>query len=557
MNHESLVLSQKTTASFKIEIIPFAEVPGQTRLFLDFQIDSANVAKFYPEKQTSLADFAAKVLENYKTERGALCDILEETNRAFGAGRKTLENINLLRESDAVAVVTGQQAGLFSGALYTIYKALSAVLLAEDLRKQNIKAVPVFWIAEEDHDFDEVKKTFAIDKNGKLFDVENTPAGYSENQTVGSVRLDAAIEATTAKLFEAFPRTEFTAELKNLLSGSYRAGETYSTAFARFIAEIFAEKGLIVFSPLNEKLKKLAAPIFSAAVKKSGEIRAALLSRTKELAAENYHAQVLVEEDFFPFFWLDENGKRSALKKTKENIFRAKDAGREFTLEELIEIAESAPENLSPNALTRPVVQDYLLPTVCYFGGAAEIAYFAQNAEIYRILNRPATPIRHRASFTVVEAKHARNLDRYNLKFKDLFDGQEKIFAHIVEKFLADGTAREFAEVEEIINTQLNRLDRHLLESEPTLSPNLATRRRKIMYHIGALRKKFYRAEIFKDATARRRIETLFTALLPHKALQERTLNATYFLNLYGENFIEWIYKAARAEEKNHQIIYL
>jgi bacillithiol synthase len=555
MNHESVGLSQKST--FKIETVSFADVPGQSRLFLDFQADAATVAKFYLEKQTPAADYAQKVLENYKTDRRALADILEETNRSFGAGSKTFENINLLREKDTVAVVTGQQAGLFSGALYTIYKALSAIRFAEDLRKQNIKAVPVFWIAEEDHDFDEVKKTFTIEKDGKLFELENTPAGYIENQPVGLVRLDATIEKTIETLLQALPRTEFTGKLQKFLDESYRAGETYATGFARFIAAIFAEKGLIIFSPLNEKLKKLSAPIYAETIEKSAEIRGALLSRTKELEAENYHAQVLVEEDFFPFFLIDENGKRAALKKTKENSFRAKDTKKEFSLAELIEIAENSPNSLSPNALARPVVQDYLLPTVCYFGGAAEIAYFAQNSEIYRILNRPVTPIRHRASLTVVEAKHARTLERYNLKFTDLFAGEEKIFSEIVEKFLADGTAREFAEVEEIINTQLNRLDRKLLESEPTLSPNLATRRRKIMYHIGALRKKFYRAEIFKDETARRRIETLFTALLPHKALQERTLNATYFLNLYGANFIEWLFEAVDTDEKEHQVLYL
>ncbi|HLL99626.1 MAG TPA: bacillithiol biosynthesis cysteine-adding enzyme BshC, partial [Pyrinomonadaceae bacterium] len=417
---------------------------------------------------------------------------------------------------------------------------------------------PVFWIAEEDHDFAEVKKTFAVDKSGKLCELENTPENYVENQPVGAIGLDATIEKTIDELLRAFTHTEFTGKLKHLLIESYRAGETFSTAFARFAAAVFAEKGLIIFSPLNEKLKRLAAPIFSQAVKKSGEIRAALLSRTEELEARGYHAQVLVEEDFFPFFLLDgASGKRLALKKTRENNFRAKDSKTEFSLDELIEIAENSPEILSPNALMRPVVQDYLLPTVCYFGGAAEIAYFAQNAEIYRILNRPATPVRHRASLTIVEARHARTLSRYNLKFRDLFDGEENIFASIVEKFLAGGAAREFAEVEEIINTQLNRLDRSLLESEPTLSPNLATRRRKIMYHIGALRKKFYRAEILKDQTARRHIETLFASLLPHKALQERTLNATYFLNLYGENFIEWLFDAVDAEEKRHRILYL
>ena len=142
------------------------------------------------------------------------------------------------------------------------------------------------------------------------------------------------------------------------------------------------------------------------------------------------------------------------------------------------------------------------------------------------------------------------------MKFEDLFKGEEKIRAEVVEKFLSNAAAREFAEVEEIINTQLNRLDRSLIELEPTLSDNLANRRRKIVWHIGALRKKFHRAEIFKHKTARRRIETLFTAVLPKNALQERTLNVVTFLNLYGENFIDWIYEAIETETEEHRIIY-
>jgi uncharacterized protein YllA (UPF0747 family) len=148
-------------------------------------------------------------------------------------------------------------------------------------------------------------------------------------------------------------------------------------------------------------------------------------------------------------------------------------------------------------------------------------------------------------------------MKKYELRFSDLFKGKEEIFARTVENFLNDGTAREFAEVEEIINRQLNRLDRHLLESEPTLSENLANRRRKIIWHIGALRKKYHRAEIFKNEVARRRLETLFTALLPHNALQERTLNVITFLNLYGANFIDWIYEAIDLDDKGHRIIYL
>jgi bacillithiol biosynthesis cysteine-adding enzyme BshC len=556
MNRESARALQEN--SLKLETVSFNEIPHQSKLFLDFQANSPNIAKFYPEKQTPLKDFAEKALANYKTDRAALCDALKEINKSFDVNDKTLENIELLRQKDCAAVVTGQQAGLFSGALYTIYKALSAAKLCEDLKKQNIKAVPIFWIAEEDHDFDEVKKTFFPDKAGKLAGIENAPQNYTENSPVGAIVLDETIKQTNEELFEKIERTEFTEDIKKIFFETYRTGETYSNAFARLLAKIFSDYGLIFLTPLNQKLKNLCAPIYGEAIEKSDEIIAALLERNAELKKENYAAQVLVEENSFPFFFLNEKGARQSLRRDlqtqKIKVLKSK---TEFDKSELREIAGNSPQSLSPNALLRPVVQDYLLPTLAYFGGAAEIAYFAQNSVIYQILNRPLTPIRHRASFTIIEPKHRRTLEKYDLKFPDLFAGKEKIFARVVEKFLNNETAREFAAVEEIINTQLNRLDRHLLESEPTLVQNLANRRRKILWHIGALRKKYHRSEIFKNEVARRRIETLFTTVLPQNLLQERTLNVITFLNLYGGNFIDWVYNAIDSDEKGHQILEL
>jgi bacillithiol biosynthesis cysteine-adding enzyme BshC len=556
MNQESACLSEKK--SLKHETIFFSEIPHQSKLFLDFQSDSPDLNNFYPEKYTNPDEFAHKVLADYKTNRRELCDILEEINTSFGASEKTVENIKLLRDEKCVAIVTGQQAGLFSGELYTIYKALSAVKLAEDLRKQNIKAVPVFWIAEEDHDFDEVKKTFVLDKEGRLAKFENTPQNYQENLPVGLVKLDETINETIEKLFKNLPQTEFSGETKSLLLKSYKSGETYSTAFAKFLAGIFSEHGLIFLSPLNEKLKKLCAPIFVEAIEKSEEINHALLEKNRELENDNYQTQVLVAENSFPFFFQDEDAKRRPLRRNLENSkFKIQNSKREFDKAELARIARSKPQSLSPNALLRPVAQDYLLPTLCCIGGAAEIAYFAQNSAIYKILNRPATPIRHRASFTIVQRKQARTLEKYELNFKELFEGKEKISARIVEEFISNNTAETFAEVEEIINAQLNRLNKSLTEIEPTLSTNLANRKKKINWHIAALRKKYHLAEIRKNEIVRRRIESLFAALLPNGVLQERTLNVVTFLNLFGANFIDWIYEAIEMNEKEHKILYL
>ncbi len=556
MNQKAARVS--TGEIFLQKMIPFERIPHQSRLFLDFLQAPPNLNEFYPEKNAPLEDFAERVLENYKTDRTALGDALTQLNKSLGASQKTLENIELLRESDCLAIVTGQQAGLFSGAIYTIYKAVSAVKLAADLKKNHIKAVPVFWIAEEDHDFEEVKKTFVLDKKGKLAESNNAPPERIENAPVGLTRLDETINETVEALFEKFSHTEFTDEIKILLSESYEPGETFSTSFAKFLTKIFADYGLIILMPLDSELKKLCAPIYAEAVEKSDEIIAALLERNAELKKSDYQPQVLVEKDSFPFFYQNESGVRQALRKNLDNgkvkIHKSK---TEFTVDELAAIARTSSSSLSPNALLRPVVQDYLLPTLVYFGGAAEIAYFAQNSAIYKVLKRPITPISHRASLTIIEPKDARTLGKYDLSFTDLFDGKDALQSNVVERFLNEKTARVFEEVEAGINSQLMLLAANLDAKEPTLAANLANRRKKILWHIAALRGKYHRAEMSKNEVAANRLENLFAALLPHDALQERTLNVVTFLNSYGTNFIEWVYDAIESGEQDHRILFL
>jgi bacillithiol synthase len=546
--------------SFQIESLPFADVQGQSKLFLEYQQTPLGLQKYYPEvveSHTQIASRIPEVLANHKADRNLLCDALADMNSACGAGEKTLENIKQLRESDCVAVVSGQQAGLFSGPLYTIYKALSAVKMTECLRGRGIKAVPVFWIATEDHDFEEVSKTFVIDKTGKLAELKNEPKRCYENLPVGTVQLDESIKQTVEELFEELALTEFTGELRELINESWEPKTYFGDAFAKLLTSLFGKYGLIILCPLDPRLKQLAAPIYKEAIEKSAEIVSALRTRSDELQEKGYHAQVLVGEDYFPLFWQARDKTRNALKKSAQGTFKTKDNSREFTLEELAEIAENEPTRFSPSVVLRSVVQDYILPTACYFGGAAEIAYFAQSGEVYRILNRPQTPIFHRQSFTIIESKHAKTLNKYDLDLKDLFVGQENLLPKIVEQYLNKATAQLFAETEEKINIELNRLDQNLSQIEPTLADNLAKRRKKILYHISAMRNKFHHAQVRKDETIQRQIETMFAALLPHKHLQERTLNITYFLNRYGLNFIDWIYDAIDLDDKAHRIIYL
>ena len=546
--------------TIRTDTLPFSSIPGQSKLFVQYQTDPESLRRFYPNavrSHTQISERIPEVLANYKADRKVLCDALEETNKKFGATPETLANIELLRDAETVAVVTGQQAGLFSGPLYTIYKALSAIRMVECLRGRGIKAVPVFWVATEDHDFEEVSKTSFIGKKGSVLDVSNEPKRCYENLPVGYIKLDDSIEETIDELFRGISTTEFTDELKTLVLDSWKSGEYFGDAFGVLLTRLLGRYGIIVLCPLNQALKQLAVPMYVEAIKKSAEIVDALQERSRLLESEGYAAQVLIGDDYFPLFWQARDDTRNSLKKSKEGTFKTKDGTREFTLHELAEIAASEPYRFSPSVVLRSVVQDYILPTVCYFGGAAEIAYFAQSGEVYRILDRPVTTILHRQSFSVVETKNAKTLDKYDLEFTDLFQGMEELLPRIVEGHLNKDTAMLFADVEEKINSQLHRLDENLAGIDSTLVDNLAKRRRKILYHVAALRNKFRHVQLRKDETINHRVESLFASLMPHGALQERSINVGYFINRYGANFVDWVYRATDLDDKGHRLIHL
>jgi len=540
--------------------LAFSEIPHQSRLFIEYQQAPESLRKYYPNavfSYDSISAFVPQVLSNYETDRNELCNALIDINEEIGAASGTFANIELLRAPGTVAVVTGQQSGLFTGPLYTIYKALTAIKMAACLNAAGTRAVPVFWVATEDHDFDEVSRTYFVGANNELVESHYEPVGRAEGLPVGSVRIDGPIGALIETIFAEIANTEVSGEVRVYLKDVWAEGRLFGTAFAKDLAGILSKYGLVFVDPMNERLKTLAAPIYSKAIKNTTGIVASIRQRSKDLETEGYHAQVLVEDDYFPLFWHDDEGRRLALRKTGENTYRSKAEQREFTLEELAAVAETEPRRFSPGVMLRPVVQDYLLPTLCYFGGGAEIAYFAQNSEAYRILGRPVTPILHRQSFTIVEAKHQRTLEKFDLDLTDLFSGMDTVLENIGKNQLSCETARTFAEAEEVTNLQLNRLDQNLLQIDSTLSANLAKRRRKILYHIAALRKKACLTQVRRDETIGRQIRSVFTALLPNGELQERVLNVHSFLNKYGPYFIDWIYEAIDLNNKGHRIIRL
>lgn len=573
---ETACYSTPEEAGLRVETIPFDRIPHQTRLFLDYLSDPIALRRFYPSAvrfHHELPARAPEVLAAYKTDRAALCNALARTNRAWGASAETLANIKLLNEPDCLAVVSGQQAGLFTGPLYTIYKALSAVKLAGCLSQRGTKAVPVFWIATEDHDFAEVAKAEFINRDCDLASVSVPAEMHTEGVPVGNVVLDESIGTAVERLLSDLPDTEFRPEVEKLLRDAWRPGYRYGDAFARMMTALLGHYGLILLDPLDPELKKLAAPLYAAAAGRSHEIAVAVEKRSRELEGAGYHAQVVASENSFPLFLLDGAGARHALMRTEKGKYQAKESAEEHgptpdhkqrptsapehTADELAEWAAREPEKFSPNVTLRAVVQDYLLPTVAYYGGAAEIAYFAQTAEVYRVLERPVTPILPRASMTMVEKHTGRSLERYDLSLSDFFAGLDSVLARVVEEHLGTAAAESFNRTEASVNHELDSLQKQLRQVDPTLADALETGRRKINYQIEGLRTRFHRAQMARDEAVHRQLARAFDQLYPEKTLQERRINITSLLARHGHYVVDWIYNAINLGSNEHQVVYL
>ena len=568
---ETACHSTPEQAGLHVETIPFDQIPQQTRLFLDYLGDPIALRRFYPEAARfhyEVSERRERVLANHKTDRATVCDALEEMNRSWGASEKTLANIRQLRETDCIAVVSGQQAGLFTGPLYTIYKALSAVKLSECMSQRGIKSVPVFWIATEDHDFPEVARAEIINRDCALGNVSVPAEVHPDGLPVGRVVLDESIEASVQKLLEALPKTEFSDDLEKLLRDAYQPGRKFSDAFAQVMTALVGQHGLILLDPLDSQLKQAAAPLYAEAARRANEIAIAIVNRSRELEEAGYHAQVAPSENSFPLFWHDDNGARHALTRTEAGKYQAKSAGQkpdhkgglsaeEYTAEELAAWALREPDRFSPNVTLRAVVQDFLLPTVAYYGGAAEIAYFAQTAEVYRILDRPVTPILPRASMTLVERHTWRSLERYGIGMTDFFGGLDHVLAKVVKEYLGKETSAAFEHTTETFNDELNDLQEQLRHVDPTLAEALDKGRRKINYQIDGLRTRFNRAQVGRDEAVHRQIERAFDLLYPGKTLQERRINITSLLARHGRYVVDWIYGAIDLGSNDHEIVYL
>lgn len=514
------------------------DIPATSKLFSDFQYHFDRVARFYNGWPGDPESFprAVRALEYPEERRSALVAALREGN----AGNPSLD---LLAKPGAVAIVTGQQVGLFSGPAYTIYKALTAARLAHQLNVQGIPAVPVFWLATEDHDFAEVDHSFVF--NRAYEPVRLAVQSPSEGQRpVGRVAVERFPVAELRDALGAFPFGEETAAI---VDQAYRPGATLGEAFEKLLRSLLEKWNVLFVDPLNPAFRRIAAPVLSDALKQASALTRELMDRNQELVKAGYHAQVHIEAQTSLFFLLD--GDRRISLRPQNGGYASKD--RVYSISELAERAEQ----LSPNALLRPVVQDYMLPTIAYVGGPAELAYMAQSQVLYqRLLGRMPVMLA-RSAFTLLGRRAAKLLDRYGLRVPSLLQPESAVREQIARKLVPDRLVREFEIVRQGTAQSLDKLQTELTQFDPTLADALERSRNKILYQLAKMELKAEREALRRDERASAEALYLMHLVYAHKHLQERFYSILPFLAKYGPGLLDTIYEQVNLECPDHKVL--
>lgn len=513
------------------------ELPHTTALAADTFYRPDKTAAFYRHPLRDLESFraAAAEIRFSDDQRAALVAALRRQNGDSPA-------LQRLAQPGTLAVATGQQVGLFSGPAYTVFKALHAARLAEWLTANDIPAVPVFWVATEDHDFAEVNHVWVFDAAHRPVKLEMRRSASA--QPVGTVTLASPPVNELRMALHGMP---FGDEVADLVEECYRGGSTMGGAFGEVLRTLLARFDIPELDPMLPEFRTLAAPTLRAAVESHADLTRLLLARNQELTAAGYHSQVHVEEQTSLVFLL-ENGKRLGLRRRGSEFGQN---GRHFSTEELIDRAPS----LSPNALLRPVVQDSILPTVACIMGAAEAAYMAQSEVLYRTILGRMPVVVPRTGFTILDQHSDKLMGRYRISLPDFYHGEDVLRERIAARLVPPALNAALGETAKTVGQAIERLRRDLSAFDPTLARALDTSKRKIEHQLSKIERKAGREAMRRNDRATADAASLYGLIFPERHLQERLYSILPFLAKHGFDLVDHIYEAIELDCPDHRMM--
>ncbi|TSA25531.1 MAG: bacillithiol biosynthesis cysteine-adding enzyme BshC [Ignavibacteriales bacterium] len=540
--------------------INFSDIPAHQNLFLDYLDEFENVERFYGKNFRATEQylpFFQQLSKKNRPNRLMISEILKAQYQNQKYSKHTEQNIHALASEKTIAVLTGQQLGIFGGPLYTIYKSITAIKLCNHLKENydGFNFVPVFWLEGDDHDYDEVRNLSILNNENQILNLKYDDGQLDEvnRGSIGGLKFNQNIENVINELAGSLRETEFKAPLLDLIKSIYQPDRTFLETFRELMIRLFDEYGLIVFNPLDTAVRKLLTPVFSKEITEFGEHTGDIVERSAELE-EVYHAQVKVKP--INLFYIEEK-ERLSIEPTETGEYRLKGKRKKFTKDELLTQLESSPEKFSPNVLLRPICQDYLFPTAFYIGGPGEISYFAQVSPLYKIYNIDEPFIYPRSSATIAEKGVQTILEKNGLTYTDIFSEEEELIQKILAASSEINLETLFLNSQEEINSTLNQISDKLFFIDKTLVDLTSKSKQRIEETINYLKTKAVESEKRKYDSTIRQISKVRNVLYPNNNLQERELNWIYFANKYGMDIFKWIYNELAINKFEHQILEL
>lgn len=542
--------------------IPFNQLPGYNELFLDYIDDFDSVNRFFEYDFKSDEDFLKCIeltSESYRNGRQFLrkdlTAILSLQNQNFGSGQKALDNVAALNDSNTLAVVTGQQLGILSGPMYTIIKALNTIQLSDKLKSQfpEYNFVPVFWMEAEDHDFLEINNISVVSKENELKRLTYFERGIEDEKYLkpaGSMQFDGEIDKLVNELSETLGKTDFSATLFEAIAKSYKSGNSIKEAFGQFLNFVLGDRGIVLVDPSDPALKNLLKPVFKTALESSALLAEKVISTTVDLESSHI-AQVKPKP--INLFYIHE-GNRYLIEPREGGNYALKNSRHRFSKDELLEKLETSTENFSWNVITRPICQDYLLPTVSYIGGPSEISYFAQLREAYKVFDMNMPVVYPRTSVTILDARTKTFMEKNSIQFKEMFDERE-LMRSIVKRSSDKNPEEIFSKMKDELNAIFYTYDKELSLMDSNQSSAFSKRCSQFVESLDVAREKFITAQAKQNEVITGQLSKVLLNVYPGSMPQERLLNISMFYNKYGSNLIEILLSEISIDTFMHQTI--
>jgi bacillithiol biosynthesis cysteine-adding enzyme BshC len=470
-----------------------------------------------------------------------------EASDALLAAGPAGENRERLLAGGVLAVTTGQQAGLFTGPLYTVLKGLSAAALSEALAAaRRAPVVPVFWVAGDDHDFSEINHCDVAAADGRTRRIVLRERDSADvMRPAYRERVGEEVRASLEAVESALPASEFRGQTLEWLRRAYLPERSLAEACAAALAELLAPYGVVICRGWHGALKAAAAPLILEAARQAAALDGALAREARRLAALGLEAPVEVGQQL-ALVLVEGRAGRDRLRLLDDGRLVTRRGGEDFTLQDLERLAASEPERLSANVLLRPAVEAHLLPTVCYVGGPAELDYLRQAAPVFSGSGAPRPARAPRLSGFLVEAKTDRTLERLGLLPQDLARSEGELASRVLTEELPQGAVRALEELRRAIGEGYASLSAEAVRVEKTLEKPVESARNQALLGTREIEKRLVAALKRHQETLIAQLARAREHLYPEGRPQERVLTAASFLARHGRSVLDVLYAAAR-----------